>query len=60
MVSAVATAATVPHWIRCPATIRTREEIFGKSDLNLDILTTNPIEILAFAKKTLLEGPLDA
>ena len=51
---------TVPHWIRCPATIRTREEIFGKSDLNLDILTTNPIEILAFAKKTLLEGPLDA
>ena len=26
---------TVVHWIRCPATIRTREEIFGKSDSEL-------------------------
>ena len=48
---------TVAHWIRCPATIRTREEIFGKSDVNLDVISTNPTETLAFAKETFQRNP---
>ncbi len=44
---------TVKHWISCPATIMIREQIFGRANLSLDILTKNPESALAFAEENL-------
>ena len=44
---------TVRHWLGCPASIRTREEIFGRADLSLDVMSTKPRETLAYAERTL-------
>ena len=33
---------TVSHWLQCPATIRTREKIFGREDVSLDTLDKDP------------------
>ncbi len=44
---------TVKHWISCPATRNLREKIFGKTDLDLGILTSDPEKSLAFAGETL-------
>ena len=46
---------TVSHWLKCPATIRTRENIFGRADVSLDTLNKDPISTLAFAEATLLK-----
>ncbi len=46
---------TVTHWMSCPATIRTRERIFGRADISPDTLTSQPEKILAFAEETLLQ-----
>ena len=51
---------TVKHWISCPATVRTRERIFGKSDLGLDVLAKHPKEALAYAEETLQRKTSDA
>ena len=44
---------TVKHWLSCPATRNLREKIFGKTDLDLGILTSDPEKSLAFAGETL-------
>ena len=44
---------TVRHWIGCPASTRIREEIFGRADLSLDVMSTKPKETLAYAERTL-------
>ena len=49
---------TVSHWIKCPATIKTREKVFGRADVNLDTLNKDPARILAFAEATLLKRTL--
>ena len=48
---------TVAQWIRCLATIRIGEKIFEKSDVKLDVISTNPTDTLAFAKETLQMNP---
>ena len=44
---------SVRHWLGCPASIRTREEIFGGADLSLDVMSLKPRETLAYAERTL-------
>ena len=44
---------TTKHWLGCPATIQTRIQFFGDSDVDLGALTKYPIKALAFAKATL-------
>jgi hypothetical protein len=46
---------TVKHWIKCPASMRLRESIFGRADLGLDVISTHPKETLAYAEKSMLE-----
>ena len=46
---------TVRHWLGCPASMRIREEIFGKANLRLDVLSQQPRETLAYAEKTLMK-----
>ena len=46
---------TVSHWLKCPATIRTREKIFGRMDVGPDTLNKDPLSTLAFAEATLLK-----
>ena len=46
---------TVRHWLKCPATIRTRVDIFGKADVSLDTLNKDPARTLTFAEATLLK-----
>ena len=46
---------TVSHWLKCPATIRTRENIFGRMDVSPDTLNKDPLSTLAFAEATLLK-----
>ena len=44
---------TVRHWLECPATITKRMEHFGKDNVDLGILSTEPERSLAFARATL-------
>ena len=46
---------TVSHWLKYPATIRTRENIFGRMDVSPDTLNKDPFSSLAFAEVTLLK-----
>ena len=43
------TAENVKHWIRCPANIQDRINIFGKTDVDLGALTEEPAKALAYA-----------
>ena len=53
---------TVKHWLNCPATVMTRENVFGRSNVSLDTLNKDPAKTLAFAEATLLKRkePSDA
>ena len=47
-------AQTVEHWlISCPALWQDRLDTFGRTDVNLGALGSNPAEVLAYAKATL-------
>ena len=45
-------AETVTHWIKCPANIKDRIDIFGKASVDLGALTKHPAEALAYARVT--------
>jgi ribonuclease HI len=45
---------TVRHWLKCPAKIRTREDVFGRADVNPDTMNKDPQRILAYAEATLI------
>ena len=46
---------TVRHWLKCPAKIRTREDVFGRADVNPDTMNKDPQPILAYAEATLIK-----
>jgi hypothetical protein len=52
----------VKHWLNCPATVMTRENVFGRSNVSLDTLNKDPAKTLAFVEETLLKRkePSDA
>ena len=43
----------VVHWLSCPGTMAARMEIFGKTELELSVLTEFPKESIALARKTI-------
>jgi len=45
---------TLEHWLQiCPATQQRRLQIFGTADPPLDILTTDPLQVILYARETL-------
>ncbi len=45
----------VEYWLqRCPNTVPLRQQLFGEPSPPLSVLTTNPVSVLALARKTLL------
>jgi ribonuclease HI len=42
----------VKHWLKCPANLQDRLNIFGRTDVGLGALTEFPAEALAYAKAT--------
>ena len=51
------TAEDVKHWIRCPANIQDRLNIFGKTDVDLGALSEEPAKALAYARVTFPPDP---
>jgi hypothetical protein len=44
----------MPHWLQsCPATLAARQRYFGDTTVDLGILTSDPVAVLAFARATL-------
>ena len=43
----------VTHWIECPGTLASRQEIFGTVEVDLSVLTSHPQQSLALARRTL-------
>ena len=37
---------TVRHWLVCPASMRIREDVFGKANYNLEVLSQKPLHAL--------------
>ena len=45
---------TLEHWLlECPATLRTRQSIFGDTNTELSVLTDDPIKAIELAKRCL-------
>ncbi len=47
---------TVEHWLECPGTLAATHDIFGKTDISLDIMTEDPAGLIALASRTLQQG----
>jgi hypothetical protein len=48
----------VKHWIKCPATVRTREKILALGlRSGIGSTPTNPMETLAYAKESIQRNP---
>ena len=45
---------TVEHWLECDATAAARMKDFGRYKVGLDILTSDPRNSVAHARRTLL------
>ena len=43
----------VTHWLQCPGTMASRMKIFGKTDLDVSVLTEFPKKSIALARSTL-------
>lgn len=48
---------TLEHWLlHCPGTARTKQELFGSTEVGLGVLTSHPAESIALARRTLLDA----